>query len=291
MQQHDDALPEELDPHHTALIAQVARAFGRRAEPLPLEQVQNQAIANVFERLQRVEQAGVVGSQLASRSPEAGSTSHKERQPPLQPPFRSTRRTGTNRFAQVAAVVFAVVLVGSLLLVLHMAQAARTGTRPNQTTRTGVQPAPRVSPSEASPAPCQTQQLLLAFDEGGVAVGNAGAQFVFANQSKGSCTLVGYPALQLLDARHQPIRAQVGQATVAYLYSTHAPHRFVLQAGEKAYFVVEWSNLGCATPSAFLRVTPPDNQTPLLIAFRFCAYEEYVEISPLEPDKVLGVFV
>jgi hypothetical protein len=153
-------------------------------------------------------------------------------------------------------------------------------------------PAPRSSPSPSAPALCQTQHLLLAFDKSGVALGNAAAQFVLVNQSKQSCTLFGYPALQLLDARHQPIRAHVGQFTGAYLYITHAPHRFVLLAGGKAYFVVEWGNVGdCATPTAFLRMTPPGNQTPLLIAYRFCPYKEDVEISPLEPDQVLFVFV
>ncbi len=151
-------------------------------------------------------------------------------------------------------------------------------------------PAPRSSPS--APAPCQTQHLLLAFDKGGVALGNAAAQFVLVNQSKASCTLSGYPALKLLDARHQPIRAPVVQTTVGYLFITHAPRRFVLQAGKKAYFVVEWGNLGdCAPPPAFLRVILPGNQAPLLIAFRFCPYKDGVEISPLELDKVLFVFV
>lgn len=43
--------------------------------------------------------------------------------------------------AQVAAVVVAVLLVGSLLLVFHMAQANRTAIRPHQTTRTAGQSA------------------------------------------------------------------------------------------------------------------------------------------------------
>jgi hypothetical protein len=112
------------------------------------------------------------------------------------------------------------------------------------------------------------------------------------NQSQQGCTLFGYPALQLLDAGHQAIRAQVVPSTGAYLYIRHAPHRFVLQARRKAYFVVEWGNLGdCAPPPALLRVTPPGHQTPLLLAFRFCPYKDGVEISPLEPDQVLGAFV
>lgn len=160
-------------------------------------------------------------------------------------------------------------------------------------------PAPQSSPSGISLAPCRIQHLLLAFDKSGVALGNEGAQFVLVNQSKEGCTLSGYPALQLLDARHQPIPAHVGQFTQAYLYRTQPPHRFVLQAGGKAYFVVEWANLGCgkippassASPVAFLRVTPPLNRASLLVATQFCAFGNSVEISPLEPDQVLGVFV
>lgn len=150
----------------------------------------------------------------------------------------------------------------------------------------------------SAPAPCQTRQLRIAFDNNGAAAGNAGAQFVFVNQSQESCTLSGYPAIQLLDARHQPMRAQVMRTTGAYLYITQMPRPFVLQAGEKAYFVVEWGDLGCgnippasyASPVSFLRVTPPLNQTSLLIAFQFCPYMEGIEISPLEPGKVLFVF-
>src|SRR5258708_1970333 len=67
--------------------------------------------------------------------------SPKKRRPSLHPTLRSAQWTGSFRFAQVAAVVFAVLLVGSLLLVFHMAQASRTATRPNQTTQTAGQPA------------------------------------------------------------------------------------------------------------------------------------------------------
>lgn len=166
---------------------------------------------------------------------------------------------------------------------------------------TSTVPTPRASPS--APAPCQTQHLLLAFDRFGAATSNEAAQFVLVNQSKQSCTLSGYPALQLLDARHQPIPAHVGQSTGSPLHPTQAPHRFVLGPREKAYFVVAWANLGCgkippasfASPVSFLRVTPPLNQASLLVATQFgvefCPFRNSVEISPLEPDnKVLVTF-
>ncbi len=163
---------------------------------------------------------------------------------------------------------------------------------PTSAGSTPTVPAPRASPKPSAAAPCQTQHLLLAFDTSGTAMNQPAAQFVFVNQSKGSCTLSGYPALQLLDARHQSIRGQVTQeSTAAYLYITRPPQMISLHPGQKAYFAVTWVNLGCATPTAFLRVTPPGNQTPLLLAFRFCAWKEGVEISPVESSQILGVFI
>ncbi|HLZ60998.1 MAG TPA: DUF4232 domain-containing protein [Ktedonosporobacter sp.] len=168
---------------------------------------------------------------------------------------------------------------------------------PSSASSTPLSPAPRSDPSLSAPALCQTQHLLLAFVKSGAAMNNDGAQFVLVNQSKQSCTLSGYPAVQLLDARHQPIRAQVRQVTQGFLYGRQVPHRFVLQVGSKAYFVVEWANQGCgkippassASPVSFLRVTPPLSQASLLIAIQFCTFGDYVEISPLEPDKILDV--
>jgi hypothetical protein len=58
--------------------------------------------------------------------------SHTERSLSRQRTFRSAVLTRTNRFAQVAATVVAVLLVGSLLLVLHLAQTSqRTQTGAN----------------------------------------------------------------------------------------------------------------------------------------------------------------
>ncbi|QBD80328.1 DUF4232 domain-containing protein [Ktedonosporobacter rubrisoli] len=165
--------------------------------------------------------------------------------------------------------------------------------------------APRSASSPSAPPPCQTQHLLLAFGTFGAATSNEAAQFVLVNQSKQSCTLSGYPAVQLLDAQHQPIRAHVRQVTQGFLYQQQVPHQFVLQAAGKAYFVVSWTNQGCgklppgvgppgsfASPVSFLRVTPPLNQAPLLVATPqwggpFCPFRNFVNISPLEPYNIL----
>ncbi|QBD77309.1 DUF4232 domain-containing protein [Ktedonosporobacter rubrisoli] len=154
----------------------------------------------------------------------------------------------------------------------------------SQARSTPTAPSPRSASSPWAPPPCQTQHLLLAFGTFDAATSNEAAQFVLVNQSKQSCPLSGYPAVQLLDARHQPIRAHVRQVTQGFLYLPQVPHQFVLQAGGKAYFVVSWANLGCgklppgvgppgsfASPVSFLRVTPPLNQASLLIATQWGA--------------------
>ena len=95
----------------------------------------------VWKRLEPHLAADDAAAQPVSRPMATLHGSHKKRRPSLQPTLRSAQWTGSFRFAQVAAVVFAVLLVGSLLLVFHMAQASRTATRPNQTTQTAGQPA------------------------------------------------------------------------------------------------------------------------------------------------------
>lgn len=68
---------------------------------------------------------------VASAQPVKRPQSYTERRPAMQRAFRPAQQTGTNRFAQIAATMFAVLLVSSLLLVLHMArstQATQTGT-------------------------------------------------------------------------------------------------------------------------------------------------------------------
>ncbi len=124
---------------------------------------------------------------------------------------------------------------------------------------------PSATPS--SLANCQTQQLLLVEDRGGVAGGNAGLGFHFENQAKVACTLLGYPTLQLLNAQHQPMTQYTfEQSTSAYTYLTHAPALLTLRPQEKAYFAIDWADDCNGFPKAsFLQVTPPGNQKPMLM--------------------------
>jgi Protein of unknown function (DUF4232) len=101
-------------------------------------------------------------------------------------------------------------------------------------------------------------------DKGIFLHGNAGTQYFFENTSKVSCTLISYPALQPLDARHQPLKIQVTDSTSGYLYKMREPQVIILGPGKKAYFVISFVNIsiykrGCdkiTWQESFLRITP-----------------------------------
>ena len=185
------------------------------------------------------------------------------------------------------------------LFLFSVAVILGSGRRPaTATNAVAPAPTPRPEPTPSARATCQTRQLLLAEGQLTSNLGNAGLEFSFENHARVSCMLFGYPTLHLLDAQQKPLLVQTERSTSGYLYRTRDPQVISLHPGEKAYFAITWGNLGCgetppthATPTSFLLVTPPLNQTSLLVAFRICAYGNQVTVSPLEPSQILGVFI
>jgi len=107
---------------------------------------------------------------------------------------------------------------------------------------------------------CQTSQLTLAYDRSDELVSNRADQFSLQNTSTSTCTLFGYPHIQMLLADRHPTLTHATQATSAYLFST-ALKVVSLPAGAKSYFIVEWVAGTCvhyaSTAGAFVQVTPP----------------------------------
>ena len=75
-----------------------------------------------------------------------------------------------------------------------------------------------------------------------------------------TCTLFGYPHIQMLLADRHPTPTHAMQATSAYLFQT-ALKVVSLQAEAKSYFIVEWVAGTCvqyaSTAGAFVQITPP----------------------------------
>lgn len=117
------------------------------------------------------------------------------------------------------------------------------------------------TPTTARTEPtCQTSQLTLAYDRSDGLVSNRADQFSLQNTSTSTCTLFGYPHIQMLLADHHPTPTHATQATSAYLFGT-ALKVVSLQAGAKSYFIVEWVAGTCvhyaSTAGESLQVTPP----------------------------------
>ena len=146
------------------------------------------------------------------------------------------------------------------------------------------------APETSMPGPnCQTRQLALVQDHNGVALGHVSVLLRIGNRSQQTCALEGYPTMQLLDARQQPLPTHQQKTTMAYMFTVPAPLPVVLAPGASAYVHLEWSDVApsdqaCSSGAAFLRITPPQNQTPLLAQLPICACDGAIITSPLAPS-------
>jgi hypothetical protein len=131
---------------------------------------------------------------------------------------------------------------------------------------------------------CQTTQLILAYDSEQNGLSNFANLYRLTNTSQQTCTLDGYPGVQLLDANQQPMTVTVSQQTSAYLYINQQPQQVMLASGASGYFMLEW-NAGpnSCSGAAFVVVTPPGNQTNIRLADMVDVCTGSVIVSPIEP--------
>nr|MDQ2716432.1 ABC transporter substrate-binding protein [Chloroflexota bacterium] len=114
----DDALPEELERGNAPFIEIVGQVFGRRGEPLALEEVRTEAIARVFERLQMIEQqAKYEGTQVPAPVREWPVREHAAGD--IGPRRSSPRSRWQPTLNLIAACLVLSLLVGSMLMVFN----------------------------------------------------------------------------------------------------------------------------------------------------------------------------
>ena len=179
------------------------------------------------------------------------------------------------------------------LLGLSFTCAALAGCGSASTSTAGARPPSATNTATATATAmqrptCQTSQLTLTLDRSGVALGHVSVLLRLANRSQQTCVLDGYPRLQLLDAHQQPLPTHEQQTTSAYTFTVPAPQPVVLAPGAGAYVHLEWrdvplSDQPCFSGVAFLQVTPPHNQTPLLLALDAGGCDGTLITSPFEP--------
>jgi Protein of unknown function (DUF4232) len=146
---------------------------------------------------------------------------------------------------------------------------------------------PRTSATPVILSGCATSQLAIIQNHTGLAMGHAAILFQLLNQSQKTCTLEGYPDVQLLDAHQHPVPTHLHQVTLAYTFSVPPPQQIVLAPGDSAYFQLEWTDVspsgqGCPTNGSFMRITPPMNQSGIVVGGTVSACGGEVITSPFE---------
>jgi hypothetical protein len=167
--------------------------------------------------------------------------------------------------------------------------------RPSNNART--RPAIARSASASSPMTgthrlqrCHTSDLTgqVADYDGGM--GQRYAGLGLTNTTARSCTIYGYPGLQLVDAY-----GRNRQTRTSWIRST-APTRLVVRPGQTVWALLhwtvveadeeEWAN-DCAPDPAALRVIPPDETTQLSMAFgagRLCQHGD-ITVGAFRRDR------
>ncbi len=125
------------------------------------------------------------------------------------------------------------------------------------------------APPSLAVAGCRTAQLTVAPEDGDAGASNRAVRYRIHNRSAHSCTLYGYPGIQLLDANRRPLPTHLTWSTIAYLF-TGPPARLVrLTSGGDAFFALGWSHAppapGACPPAPYMLVTPPNERTSLLL--------------------------
>jgi hypothetical protein len=135
-------------------------------------------------------------------------------------------------------------------------------------------PAPTISASASltyvANSTCQTSQLSIVQGQVGGAMGHVGiAASAFQNISTTTCTLQGYPKLQMIDAAGSAVPTHVINGT-SYTVVSRPDDVVVLSPGAQAMFDIGYSsqtgygNAVCPT-SAQVQITPPGSDQTISV--------------------------
>jgi len=140
-------------------------------------------------------------------------------------------------------------------------------------------PSPLIIPSPTMPfVRCDTGDLEMQLTVDGVAAGSVRATIEVRNKSNRDCDLYGYAGLQLLSSFRAPLPTKVTWSTSAFFLSSPAvaevvglPSRTPPLTSDRpvaghAYIPLGFSEVqGQCSEAAWLKVTPPDASTSLVI--------------------------
>jgi hypothetical protein len=105
------------------------------------------------------------------------------------------------------------------------------------------------------------------------AAGTIETTFGFRNTSTSSCTLVGFPGAQMLDASGKALTNQTTLRGGSYAFTNFPAAQVTLPPGATAYFNLGYSDVPATSEtscpgSARLEVTPPNDFSQLTVSFQ-----------------------
>jgi membrane-bound inhibitor of C-type lysozyme len=162
---------------------------------------------------------------------------------------------------------------------------------------TGQPPGPTPSPAPApggvlpASAPCKSAQLKLSSEGGDAGMGNRVAVLGVQNIGPQACSITGYPAVTLLDARGRALTTVRSEQTPGnYFRNGQAPTPVNLASQAKAYFDLAWNvvpNEGqgekTCPSAATVRFTAPGDATALALVQAFTPCGGRIRVSPMRP--------
>jgi hypothetical protein len=121
----------------------------------------------------------------------------------------------------------------------------------------------------------------------GAASTHIGAEVDLRNRSPRTCSLDGYPEVEMLDANGHALPTHVTDATSAYIFSMQ-PSLVALAPGASAYFILQWRNVtvsggGCpnAPTSSSLQITPLGASDAVTVAASLTPCDGNLITSPI----------
>ncbi len=157
-------------------------------------------------------------------------------------------------------------LVLALIAVAGCGRVGTAGSPPSPTPSSSPSGVPTIgttpTPAPSGPGPCQTSQLSLSTGQHTAGAGTVQETFILTNTSQTTCTLYGYPGMQMLSGGH-PIATKVVR--------TAGPEQTVtLAPSATSSFNAQWHDqTGYTTPCATsqqVEVTPPNTSSQLTVA-------------------------
>jgi hypothetical protein len=161
---------------------------------------------------------------------------------------------------RVAAVAFAALLVGSVLGACTSSPSVSPTTTTTTTAPTTTTTAP---PSTTTATTCQPSQLHIVVYGSAGAAGTIELTFSLTNTSTTTCTMYGYPGMQLLNASGADLSTNVIRGG-GLTFESVAPTNVSLAPAQTAYYNLGYSDVpvggetSCPTASQ-IEITPPND--------------------------------